>query len=116
VTRLRHLRRQARLAWHVFRGRPLAYRVKVRGALHLVIDRTWVDSCLVLYDGNDGAIESAAHGCILTDNVARPAPGYEPPRLVLRNHFDPPPDMSLDEFVAKFKEAARRGHIQRWDL
>jgi hypothetical protein len=45
VTRLRHLRRQARLAWHVFRGRPLAYRVRVEGRLVITGADTRVVDC-----------------------------------------------------------------------
>jgi hypothetical protein len=92
VTRLRHLRRQARLAWHVLRGRPLAYRVRVHGGLELIYGRTHVIDCEILTGrAPSAAIEVVGGNCLVLGCAICPAPGAVPASFtpVTGNWLDP---------------------------
>jgi hypothetical protein len=111
--RLHHLRAQARLAWHVFRGRPLAYRVGVEGGL-VIGPRTWVHDCDIRLGGQATAAIDMLPGatdCLIADNVGSAVTSFRPPTVGVNSWIRLAPGYDPEAFARAWRDASRKGRL-----
>jgi hypothetical protein len=72
VADLKELHHRAKMAWHVFRGHPLAYKIQVMGQIQIEgFEKTWISHCHVKPWNPERSPEEAAALSVLAGYSTR---------------------------------------------